>query len=96
MMAKQQYRSEIGTISDILSVITDSGKNGIIISAVSRMTNVSYKALNEKCQKLIDANLVKSVKDGRICTFFITEKGVIFFEQLCKFTDMMKSMNIRY
>lgn len=95
-MAKQQYRSEIGVISDILGVIIDSGRNGIIISAVSRMANVSYNSVNEKCQKLIDADLVKFTKNGRVCTFFITEKGISFFEQLRRFTDTMRAMNIRY
>lgn len=95
-MAKQQYRSEIGVISDILGVIIESGRTGVIISAVSRMANVSYNSVNEKCQKLIDADLVRSTKDGRICTFFITEKGVNFFDQLRRFTDIMRAMNIRY
>ncbi|MBI5146366.1 MAG: transcriptional regulator [Thaumarchaeota archaeon] len=95
-MVKQQYRSEIGILSDILSVIADSGRNGVTISTVSRMANVSYNSINEKCKKIVDANLVKSIKDGRGCTFFITEKGVIFLEQLRRFTDVMKSMNIRY
>lgn len=96
MMVKQQYRSEIGILSDILSTIADSGRSGVIISTISRVANVSYNSVNEKCQKLVNANLVKSVKDGRGCTFFITEKGVTFLEQLHKFTDVMKSMNIRY
>lgn len=96
MTTKQQYRSEIGILSDILRVIADSGRSGAPISTITRAANVSHDSVNEKCQKLVDANLVKSVKGGRGCTFFITEKGVAFFEQLRKFTDMMKSMNIRY
>jgi len=96
MMAKQQYRSEIGIIQDILGIIAESGKDGVIISAISRMANVSYNSVNEKCQKIVDANLVRSVKDGRMCIFFITEQGVTFFEQLCRFTDMTRAANIRY
>lgn len=96
MMAKQQYRSEIGIMQDILGIIAESGKDGVIISAISRMANVSYNSVNGKCQKLVDANLVRSVKDGRICTFFITEHGVTFFDQLCRFTDIMRAANIRY
>lgn len=96
MTAKQQYRSEIGILSDILSVIADSGKSGVVMSAISRAANVSHSSINEKCQKIVDANLVESIKDGSGCTFFITEKGVIFLEQLRKFTAVMKSMNIRY
>ena len=96
MTVKQQYRSEIGIIHDILSIIVESGRGEVIISAISRMVNVSHNSVNGKCQKIVDANLVKSIKDGRICTFFITEQGVAFFEQLCRFTDMMRSANIRY
>lgn len=96
MTAKQQYRSEIGIIRDILGIIVESGRGGVIISAISRMANVSYNSVNGKCQKLVDANLVRSVKDGRICTFFITEQGAAFFEQICRFTDMMRAANIRY
>lgn len=96
MTAKQQYRSEIGIMHDILRIIAESGRDGAIISAVSRMANVSHNSVNAKCQKLVDANLIESVKDSRGCTFFITEQGVTFFGQLCKFTDMLKSASIRY
>lgn len=96
MMAKQQYRSEIGILSDILSIIADSGRGGVIISNISRAANVSHGSVNEKCQKLIDADLVEVVKDGNGRTFFITDKGAVFLEQLHKFTEIMKSMNIRY
>ncbi|HEY8110715.1 MAG TPA: winged helix-turn-helix domain-containing protein [Candidatus Nitrosotenuis sp.] len=96
MMAKQQYRSEMGILSDILSVIADSGRNGVIISTISRVANVSYNSINEKCQKLVDANIVRSIKGDRGCTFFITDDGVTFLEQMRKFTDVIKSMNIRY
>ncbi|WP_255486590.1 winged helix-turn-helix domain-containing protein [Candidatus Nitrosotenuis sp. DW1] len=96
MMAKQQYRSEIGILNDILGVIADSGRNGVGISAITRAANVSHSSVNEKCQKLVDANLVNAVKDDRGNTFFITESGIIFLEQLRRFTQTMKSMNIRY
>jgi predicted transcriptional regulator len=95
MMAKQQYRSEIGILGDILGVIANSGEDGIIISTISRNTNVAYNSVSERCKKLVDANLVRSVKDGRGCTFFITDRWAMFLEQLRKFTDVMKSMNIR-
>lgn len=96
MTAKQQYRSEIGILSDILRAISDSGKGGITISTIARAANIAHSSANEKCQKLVEASIVRSVKDGRGCTFFITENGAAFFEQLRKFTDMMRSANIRY
>ena len=96
MTAKQQYRSEIGIMHDILGIIAESGMDGAIISAISRRANVSYNSVNAKCQKLIDANLIKLVRNRKGSTFFITEHGIAFFEQLCRFTDMMRSASIRY
>lgn len=96
MISKQQYRSEIRIIADILSVIRDAGREGIIVSAISRSTNTSYKAINEKCQKLIDARLVESTKNNRNRSFVITEKGMSFFEQLQQFAEMTRTLNMRY
>lgn len=96
MISKQQYRSEIRIIADILSVIRDAGRDGIIVSAISRNTNTSYKVINEKCQKLIDARLLESTKNNRNLRFVITEKGMSFFEQLQQFVEMIQTLNIRY
>lgn len=93
---KPKYRSEIGIIVDMLDVIASSGRNGINVSAISRMANVSYNAINQKCQKLIAAGFVELQKTKKQSTYFITPSGIEFFEHLRKFTDTMKVMNIRY
>src|SRR5690348_17897244 len=64
-MSKQQYRSEMGIIADILGVTMDGGTQGVIVSAISRRANLSHYAVLEKCQKLIDAGLVESMKAER-------------------------------
>lgn len=96
MISKQKYRSEIRIIVDILSVIRDTDKDGITLSAISRNANTSHKVINEKCQKLIDARLVESTKNNRNRRFVITEKGMSFFEQLQRFAEMTQTLNIRY
>ena len=35
-MSKQQYRSEMGIMGDILDVTMDGGQRGVIVSAISR------------------------------------------------------------
>jgi predicted transcriptional regulator len=95
-MSKQQYRSEMGIIADILGVTMDGGTQGVIVSAISRRANLSHYAVLDKCQKLIDAGLVDSMKDNRNRLFVITEKGIKFFQEFQKFQDLVQTMNLRY
>ena len=64
-MSKQQYRSEMGIMGDILDVTANGGRDGIIISAISRKANLSHYAVLDKCEKLVEAGLVESVKNDR-------------------------------
>jgi len=95
-MSKQQYRSEMGIISDILGVTMDGGTQGVIVSAISRRANLSHYAVLEKCQKLINAGLVESMKDNRNRLFVITEKGIRFFQEFQRFQNIVQMMNLRY
>jgi predicted transcriptional regulator len=95
-MSKQQYRSEMGIIADILGVTMDGGTQGVIVSAISRRANLSHYAVLEKCQKLIDAGLVESMKDNRNRLFVITEKGIRFFQEFQRFQNIVQMMNLRY
>jgi len=95
-MSKQQYRSEMGIIADILGVTMDGGTQGVIVSAISRRANLSHYAVLEKCQKLIDAGLVESMKDDRNRLFVITEKGIKFFQEFQRFQNIVQTMNLRY
>ena len=86
----------MGIIADILGVTMDGGTQGVIVSAISRRANLSHYAVLDKCQKLIDAGLVDSMKDYRNRLFVITEKGIKFFQEFQKFQDLVQSMNLRY
>jgi len=86
----------MGIIADILGVTMDGGMQGVIVSAISRRANLSHYAVLEKCQKLIDAELVQSIKDNRNRLFIITEKGIRFFQEFQKFQSLVQSMNLRY
>gem|GEM_PF-145390 len=95
-MSKQQYRSEMGIIADILGVTMDGGIQGVIVSAISRRANLSHYAVLEKCQKLIDAGLVESMKADRNRLFRITEKGIRFFQEFQRFQGVVQGLNLRY
>ena len=86
----------MGIIADILGVTMDGGTQGVIVSAISRRANLSHYAVLEKCQKLIDAGLVNSMKDDRNRLFVITEKGIRFFQEFQRFQSLVQSMNLRY
>jgi len=86
-MLKQQYRSEMEVIADILRVTVDCGKQGVIITVISRRANLPYYKAIEKCQKLADFGLLESSIDKRNRTFSTTEKGLQFFLEIQKFIE---------
>ncbi len=86
----------MGIMGDILDVTMDGGREGVIISAISRKANLSHYAVLDKCEKLVTAGLVDSVKNDRNRLFMITEKGLEFFQEFRRFQDLVESMNLRY
>ena len=86
----------MGIIADILGITMDGGIQGVIVSAISRRANLSHYAVLEKCQKLIDAGLVESMKDDRNRLFKITEKGIKFFQEFQRFQGVVQGLNLRY
>ena len=95
-MQKQQYRSKIGIISEILGATMDGGSSGAMVSSISRRTNLSHYALTENCQKLINAGMVKSTNDARNHIFVVTEKGIEFFHEMQKFIEVAQLAKIRF
>ena len=86
----------MGIMGDILDVTMDGGREGVIVSAISRRANLSHYAVVDKCEKLVTAGLVDSVKNERNRLFMITEKGLEFFQEFRRFQDLVESMNLRY
>ena len=95
-MSKQQYRSEMGMISEVLGVAMDCGKQGAIISSIVRKANLSHYTAIEKCQKLVGFGLMESISDKRSRTFIITEKGIQFFQEMQQFIEIVQAIKIRY
>lgn len=96
MSLKGTYRSEMGILSDILTATREEGQNGIIISAISRKANLSHYAAVDKCNKLIEAGLIKMTTEARNKIFILTEKGIQFFEELERFQNLMRSLKLKY
>ena len=57
---------------------------------------LSHYAVLDKCEKLVEAGLVESVKNDRNRVFQITEKGLGFFQEFKRFQSLVESMNLRY
>ena len=93
---KQQYRSELGIISEVLQVTMDCGMQGAIISSIARRANLSHYTAMEKCQKLIDFGLMEYRLDKKSRSFVITEKGIQFYHEMQKFLEIAQEIKIRY
>ena len=86
----------MGIMGDILDVTMAGGRQGVIVSAISRKANLSHYAVLDKCEKLVTAGLVESLKNDRNRIFMITEKGLQFFQEFRRFQDLVESMSLRY
>ena len=86
----------MGIMGDILAVPMEGGRSGVIVSAISRKANLSHYAVLDKCEKLVSAGLVESVKNDRNRVYLITEKGLQFFQEFRRFQNLVESMNLRY
>ncbi len=95
-ISKQQYRTSMGILSEILQIIMDGGIEGVIVSEISRKANLSHNVTVENCQKLINACLIESARKGRNYIFVITTKGIEFFREFRRFQDIAQEMNLRY
>ncbi len=95
-MSKEQYRSEMGMISEILQTIMERGQEGTIISSIARASNLSHYTAMEKCQKLINFGLLETRQYNRGQIFTITEKGIQFFKELQRFEEYIQALKIRF
>ncbi|MBM2852157.1 MAG: transcriptional regulator [Candidatus Nitrosotenuis sp.] len=86
----------MGIMGDILDVAMDGGRQGTIVSAISRRANLSHYAVIEKCEKLSSAGLVESVRTDKNRLYTITEKGLQFVQEFRRFQSVLDSMNLRY
>lgn len=96
LSTKQQYRSELGMISEVLQITMDCGMQGAIISSIARRANLSHYTAMEKCQKLIEFGLMESRADKKSRSFVITEKGIKFHQEMQKFLEIAHEIKIRY
>ncbi|QLH10070.1 MAG: transcriptional regulator [Candidatus Nitrosotenuis sp.] len=86
----------MGIMGDILDVAMEGGRQGTIVSAISRRANLSHYAVIEKCEKLSSAGLVESVRTDKNRLYTITEKGLQFVQEFRRFQSVLDSMNLRY
>lgn len=93
---RQPYRSTLGIDVEILESCMDAGLKGLMISELSRKTNLSHNAVINNCSRLIEAGLMNSVRTDKHNIFMINEKGIKFFHEIQRFQDKVKELNLRY
>ena len=91
---KKQYRSHITIITDILSAVSEAGREGAIISSMARSTNLSHYKAVAICKDLVEAGLVESRFVEKSQVYTITGKGREIFQQIQGFIELAKSFGI--
>ena len=94
-VVRQQYRTSIGIMSEILQIIMDGGMEGVMVSELARKANLSHRATVDYCEKLMGASLLESVRTERNYIFIVTVKGIEFFREFKRFQETVQEMNLR-
>lgn len=91
-----KYRTQMRSIGDILGVIKDGGREGVIVSVIGRRANLSHYPAIKKCELLTSAGLIEATRKDRNKVFTITEKGLQFIDEYQNFQILIESLNLRY
>jgi predicted transcriptional regulator len=94
-MSKQQHRSDLGIISDVLETTMDYGMRGAVVSSIARGANLSHYTAVDKCQRLVEIGLMELKTNEKNQTYSITEKGIHFFHEMQKFIEIVEQVKIR-
>ena len=89
-----KYRSDVTIMGDILSAASEGGRDGVIVSVISRKANLPHNATVQKCERLASAGLVQSHRIGRNRMFALTSAGIEFFGHLRAFQGVMERMGL--
>lgn len=92
---KQQYRSAIQIVNEIMQVIVNGGREGVSISIIARAVGIGHKYLVEKCQKLVDADLLREETGHKKRRYYVTEDGIQFLVMLSKYNSIIQVISTR-
>ncbi len=93
-MVPVKYRSDVAIMGDILSAASEGGRDGVIVSVISRKANLPHSATVQKCERLASAGLVESHRAGRNRVFSLTSNGIEFFGHLRAFQGVMEGFGL--
>ena len=94
--SSKKSRTRIRSLGDILGALSDAGREGLIVSSISRKANLSHYAAIERCSELELAELVETKFVDKKNVYVITEKGLKFFDEYRNFQLLVDPLNLRY
>lgn len=94
-LPRHHYRSHIMIVSDILRVIMEGGREGVLVSWLSRRSNLAHNVVVDRCQQLIKAGLLETKNHERTSAFVVTEKGIQFSHQIQEFIEIAQTLDVR-
>ena len=93
--ATKQYRSATELVRQIMEIISNNGRDGVLISVISRHAGISHNSVLDKCQKLLDAGLLRADIGNKSRRYFVTEEGLQFYSMLRKYAELLQTINGR-
>ena len=94
-LKRKHHRSELGIVESIMQNVSVTGQFGMKASNIATSAGLVYEHAIKICQKLSDAKLLESWRDGRLLLYRVTPKGLEFLSDLRRMLDLARSVNLQ-
>ena len=94
-LKRKHRRSELSITESILESVSETGDSGKNASSISTSSGLVYEHAIKICQKLTDAKMLESWRDGRLLLYRVTPKGLKFLSDLKHMLELARSANLQ-
>ena len=88
------YRNSTQIVSEIVTLVQNSGQVGIQVTPLCQKSNLSHGRLRTFLATLTGSGLINKIQYDGKNTFVVTEKGKLFLEEYNRFHEFAESFGL--
>ena len=88
------YRNSTQIVSEIVTLVQNSGQVGIQVTPLCQKSNLSHSRLRNFLTTLTGSGLINKIQYDGKNTFVVTEKGKLFLEEYNRFHEFAESFGL--
>ena len=94
MVKIMTYRTTHQLLADVLTITSESDRNGVAVTTLCHKSNLSHGRLKSYLGSLTSSGLMNEIEYDGKNTFIITGKGKLYLEEYKRFSDIADSFGL--